>query len=145
MTQWPNDTSYCYNLTMEHLKDYFNKFSTLKHAPNQIIFDFGWFYNIEKILAFTSQIEIAVDIKSIEEYQNYQMPLLLDLPTSNSMEDIVSLISDNYFVSSPWYACYCIFCYERINLLKESQRLWTIDQLPMMTKESLIELSLQYD
>jgi hypothetical protein len=144
MLYWPSNPAYCYDLTMQHLKDYYNKFSALTYSSDQMIFDFGWIYDTEKLLHFANQFNINVDNSLITQYQKHQLPMLLDLPVSNNMKDIISPISDEYFIQSPWFACYSIFCYEKINSLNESQRCWSIDQLPLMNKKSLVELSYQY-
>ena len=146
MSHWPSSTGYCYDMTFEHIKDYYAKFSKLITHKNFIEFDFGWIYDTDKLLHFLKSINVLdPNITIIENYQRQQLPLLLDLPTSKLMSHITSTIPDYLFNDSPWFACYCIFVYEKIHNLKEHQRKWSIDRLPLLGKDQLIELSLNYE
>lgn len=142
--KWPSDPGYCYDMTLEHIKDYFNIFSNLKSYPGQLIFDFGWLYDTDKLLKFTNSLGIPIDISLVDQYIDNQLDLLLDLPTSSLMQDIIEEIPDSYFEKSPWFACYAIFCFETVNKLNESQRLWNIDNLTLLDKNQLINLSNKY-
>lgn len=145
LQKWPLNPGYCYDMTLEHIKDYYGKFSQRKHTPDQILFDFGWLYQRPMLTAFLKQLKITANIDLVDQYLQTQMPLLLDLPKSNSMTDIVKLIPTEYFAKSPWFACYCVFCFELNNNLREHQRLWSIDTLPVLCADSLIALSAQYN
>jgi hypothetical protein len=145
MDQWPNNTAYCYDMIFENLKDYYNKFSNSTLDRDQVLFDFGWFYNTDKLVQFVNDLGRNCDLTVIEKYQQAQLPLLLSLPKSNRMEDIVKLVPDVFFENSPWFFCYCLFCFEQNNHLLENQRQYSIDQFnKIMTAQDLISLSHKY-
>jgi hypothetical protein len=144
---WPERSSYCYDMTMEHLKDYYGKFTSKFDFKDAVVLDFGTFYNNQRLLYFLKKFNIEETTELNQYINNYitaQMPLLLDIPESKSMIDIVNQIPDFYFKNNPWFACYCIFCFELKNNLSEGQRTWTIDQLPIIDKTDLIILSSSY-
>ena len=145
MQKWPSEPGYCYDMTLEHMKDYYRVFSQSKHTPDQTLFDFGWLYQHNQLIEFLQLLGIDTNIDLINQYMSTQMPLLLSLPLSNSMTDIVQLIPTEYFVKSPWFACYCVFCFEHNNKLQEHQRQWSIDTLPILSVDGLITLSTQYN
>jgi len=61
------------------------------------------------------------------------------------MQEIVDPISDLQFEQSPWFAAYCLFKFEKNNLLAESQRLWTIDSVTSpIDKKFLLSIEHQY-
>lgn len=144
LDKWPTYPSYCYDRTFEHIKDYYAKFSKNMWTSDKILFDFGWIFNDEKMLEFLNQNNIDADFNFIKQYQKSQLPLLLNLPESTNMHDIVLKIPSDYFKQSPWFACYCIFSFEIKNNLTEYQRKWSIDQLPLLGPKEIIALSLQY-
>jgi hypothetical protein len=145
MQKWPAEPGYCYDMTFEHMKDYYHVFSQSKHRPGQMLFDFGWLYQHNQLTEFLQSIGVDANLDLVDRYMSTQMPLLLSLPLSASMADIVQLIPEEYFVRSPWFACYCIFCFEHNNKLQEYQRMWSIDTLPVLSAEGLIALSTQYN
>lgn len=146
MEQWAVNKNYGYNMTMEHLKDYYQKFTEVKDYTDAIIFDFGNFYSKDKLLDFFKENDLPLkNINLVDDYIKNQTPLLLSMPTSTSMEDIVESIPDVYFHLNPWAACYCIFCFEHNNNIHESLRKWSIDSVPFLNKESLISLTKQYE
>ena len=142
--RWPSEPSYCYDRAFEHLKDYYKKFSRTHIVADEILFDFGWIFNEKKIKDFLIRLDVLVNFELIKQYQNSQLPLVLNLPITKSMEVIVSYIPEEYFKTSPWFASYCIFCFELNNNLAESQRTWSIDNLPMLTPHDCIQLSKKY-
>ena len=145
MDKWPYHTAYCYDMTLEHLKDYYKKFTTPRNYDDAIIFNFGDFYNKDAIINFAINHKFTINnYKLIDSYQANQMPLLLGIPECKDMSKIVATIPDEFFLKSPWFACYCIFCFEFVNDIKESQRKWTIDDLPLLDKNLLILLSKNY-
>lgn len=145
MKKWPVDPSYCYDRTFEHLKYYYKKFSTSCLTDDQILFDFGWLFNQEKMKTFLKKINMTGDFDLLEKYQKSQLPLLLNLPSTNVMSEIVAQIPDKYFEQSPWFACYCIFCFELNNDLLENQRLWSINNISSVLGPSdLIGLATKY-
>jgi len=145
MDQWPNNTAYCYDMTFEHIKDYYNKFSNRTLEHDQLLFDFGWFYDADKLMQFVNKLNIPCHMSLIKKYQEAQLPLLLSLPNSNKMEDIVNLVPDEFFNNNPWFVCYCLFCFEQNNHLLESQRQFSIDQFDsIITARDLISLSSKY-
>lgn len=146
MEKWADDKNFSYDMTLEHLKDYFYKFTKNQSYEDAIIFDFGNFYNKERIKEFFESHQLILKNEDlISKYQEKQFPLLLDLPNSNRMEDIINIIPDDYFKNSPWFACYCIFCFEQLNKLSENKRRWTIDNIPFLDKQTLIKISKLYD
>lgn len=146
MTKWDSDKNFSYDMTMQHLKDYFNKFTIERNYEDAIVFDFGDFYSKQKTIDFFTKHNLPLlNEDLIDNYQASQMPLLLDLPKCQSMESIVDIIPDDYLVSSPWFACYCIFCYEYNNNINESQRRWSIDTVPFLNKQELIKISKLYE
>lgn len=146
MDKWPQCPAYCYDMTLEHIKDYYAKFTVNRNYTGAVVFDFGNFYNKDSIIEFADNHQLTINNHElIDLYQANQLPLLLDIPTSGEMEDIVKIIPDEYFLQSPWFACYCIFCFELVNNLKEIQRSWTVDNLPLLSRDHLILLSKNYD
>lgn len=145
MQKWSTEPGYCYDMTLEHMKDYYRVFSQSKYTSDQTLFDFGWLYQRNQLIEFLQLLGIDTNIDLLNQYMSTQMPLLLSLPLSKSMIDIVQLIPAEYFAKSPWFACYCIFCFEHNNQLLEHQRMWSIDALPVLTAASLIALSTQYN
>lgn len=145
LSSWPENLSLCYDLALEHIKDYYKKFTVSRDYDTAIILDYGYFYNKEKLLDFAKLHNLKITNENlIDEYIARQMPLMLDMPQCKRMEEIVELIPENYFVESPWFACYCIFCFEYINNLSEDKRLWSISHTPFLNKKTLVELSYLY-
>lgn len=145
LLSWPKNPSQCYDLTFEHIKDYYKKFTVSRDYDTAIILDYGYFYNKEKLLNFAKLHNLKIsNEKLIDEYMASQMPLLLNNPGSTNMKDIVALIPDKYFNASPWFACYCIFCFELNNNLPENRRQWSISDTPFLNKKTLVELSSCY-
>lgn len=145
MKRWPCEPSYCYDRTFEHLKCYYTKFSNSYLTSEEILFDFGWLFNQEKMEIFLKKINMIGDFNLLKKYQESQLPLLLNLPSTNIMSEIVVQIPDKYFKQSPWFACYCLFCFELNNNLVEEQRMWSINHLSSVLGPSdLIDLSFRY-
>jgi hypothetical protein len=145
MKQWPSAPSYCYDKTFEHLKFYYAKFSNSQLTADEILFDFGWIWDLEKMNIFLKETGMTGDFDLLKRYQASQLPLLLNLPSTNNMSEIVAQIPSTYFEQSPWFACYCLFCFELNNNLKEEQRLWTIDNLSqVLGPNDLVDLSVKY-
>lgn len=144
LTRWPREPAYCYDRTFEHIKYYYANFVNSRLTSDEIFFDFGWIYDANKMTEFCNKINITGDFNLLEKYKQSQLPLLLNLPDTKDINKIISLIPDNYFVQSPWFACYCLFCFEVNNQLTEDQRLWSINEVPVLGPQQLIELSLKY-
>lgn len=142
--KWPEHPAYCYDRTFEHIKDYYAKFSKNMWTSDEILFDFGWIFDDQKMLEFLNQNNIDANFNFVKQYQQSQFPLLLNLPDSTNMRNIVLQIPTDYFKQSPWFACYCIFSFEVKNNLNEHQRKWSINQLSLLGAEEIIALSLQY-
>jgi hypothetical protein len=144
LTIWPDRPAYCYDMTFEHLKDYHAKFSKIKYHTSEILFDFGWTLDVDSIVDFLVSLGIQPNVDLIKKYITHQQSILLN-HTLSTMTDIVDQIPDDNFTASPWWACYCIFQFEKNNNLPESSRKWTIDSLPILNKSNLINLSKLYD
>ena len=109
MKQWPSNVSYCYDKTFEHLKCYYAKFSNRHVTADEILFDFGWIFDRSKMETFLKDIDMTGNFELLERYQESQLPLLLNLPATGIMSEIVAQIPNKYFEQSPWFACYCLF------------------------------------
>ena len=147
MPVWPKKPAYCYDMSLENLKDYYTKFTANIDFDDAIILDFGTLLNKSNILKFLRKINVATTEDTevlIDSYLANQITINLETIGGTTMEDIIAPIPDEYFLNSPWFVAYCIFRFELINCLRESQRLWTIDQLPLIGKLDLIKLSYQY-
>jgi hypothetical protein len=144
LTIWPDRPAYCYDMTFEHLKDYHTKFSKINYHPAEILFDFGWTLDVDSTVKFLISLGVQPDLDLVKKYITHQQPIILD-HTLLTMPDIVNQIPDDNFIDSPWWACYCIFQFEKNNELLESDRKWTIDSLPILNKSNLINLSILYD
>jgi hypothetical protein len=142
--RWTTNPSVHYDQALEHIKDYYNYFLDSKLTNGEILFDFGWIYNDQDLLNFSNRLGIDIDITFAQAYREKQLPWLLDLPQQKDMESIVGQIPEQYFTMSPWFASYCIFCYEKLNQLGECQRTWSINQVGLLTKSNLIQLAQQY-
>jgi hypothetical protein len=145
---WPNDAAYCYNQAFECLKDWYNILNRPVDMPGCIDFDFGNIFDIVQLTKFLNNIDVEVTAEMISMHQQYldnQERLKLDLYPQESMQSIVSRIPADRFVGNPWFACYCIFCFEKSNALSEQQRLWSIDDLQVLGASELIGLSTQYN
>ena len=148
MFVWPSNPAYCYDMSMESLKDFYRQFITDKNFEDAIILDFGILQDKKQLLEFLHNINVKTNVNAeilIDNYLKNQLPINLESIVGPTMEDIVSSIPDSYFLKSPWFVAYCIFRFELVNQLKESQRLWTIDQLTLLNKSSLIKISYQYN
>ena len=145
MKQWPSNVSYCYDKTFEHLKCYYAKFSNRHVTADEILFDFGWIFDRSKMETFLKDIGMTGNFELLETYQESQLPLLLNLPATGIMSEIVAQIPNKYFEQSPWFACYCLFCFELNNSLKEEQRLWSINDInQVLGPDDLVDLSFKY-
>lgn len=134
-----------YDWCFEHLKDYYIKFTLMNNFKNSIIFNFGDLYNKDKLIAFFTENNISIiNYDYIDRYLTQQMPLVLDIPASKNIKDIFSLIPSDFFNISPWFACYCIFCFELNNNFKESDRQWSIAEQAFINEKTLLDLSTRY-
>jgi hypothetical protein len=140
---WPEQPAYCYDMTFEHLKDYYIKFSHFNFYRGEILFDFGWTLDVDNMVNFLAGLGVQPNLDLIKKYIMHQYSIILNQDLLD-MTDIVNQITDSNFIDSPWWACYCIFQFEKNNKLSESNRKWTIDSLPILTKSNLINLSKLY-
>jgi hypothetical protein len=145
---WPNNAAYCYNQVFEGLKDWYNILSRPVIMPGCVDFDFGNMFDLDKLTKFLTEMDVEVTDDMINMHQQYlenQETLKLDVYPQESMQSIVSRIPADRFAKNPWFACYCIFCFEQSNNLTEQQRLWSIDTLPIVGARELINMSTQYN
>jgi hypothetical protein len=148
MSSWPSNPAYCYDMSLESLKDFYRQFITDKNFEDAIILDFGVLQDKNQLVEFLHKINVKTTANTeilIDNYLKNQLPINLESIDSPTMEDIVSSIPDRYFFESPWFVAYCIFRFELVNQPEESQRLWTIDQLTLLDKPNLIKISYQYN
>lgn len=146
---WITDPVHWYDLTFYNIKEYFalytsdresNSFSNIVNFDRLLDADY-----IENILQTYFNCGMTDNRHRI--VQTYKaLQLQHHLPCrSQSMKEITADLPDQIFLESPWFASYCIFCFETNNNLQEHQRDWSIDDLlGPMDRKFLIELEEKY-
>lgn len=148
ITKWQQEPGFWYDIAFYNLKEYhylFQQDNVNNHIGNVIdfdrILDFDYIQYIFE--TYLHRPATANTKRLVTEYRSMQ--LAYDLSGhERSMEDIVMAIPDHEFSASPWFAAYCIFKYETNNQLVESQRQWSIDNIGILDKKKLQEISRRY-
>lgn len=146
---WTTNLSTWYDQTFYNIKEYYqiyqqdlveNTFPNVIEFDNLLDLDY-----IQHLLMHYYNRPLTKNIKRIvKDYS--QLQVQYDLCTNgNDMKDIVSVLPDQVFRESPWFASYCIFKYETNNNLQENQRQWSIDSVTeYIDKSFLLSIASQY-
>tara|TARA_R110000868_G_scaffold210565_1_gene460636 strand:- start:77 stop:679 length:603 start_codon:yes stop_codon:yes gene_type:complete len=146
---WTSNLSTWYDQTFYNIQEYYqlyqqdlieNTFTNVIEFDHLLDLDyieqvFRQYYNrpvtenTKRIVSTYAQLQLQHDLSGNEQ----------------SMKDIVSVLPDQVFLDSPWFASYCIFKYETNNHLQENQRQWSIDTITKpIDKKFLLSIADQY-
>ena len=146
---WQNNLVYWYDKAFYNIKEYYSLYSqdATNNTETEII-NFDHILNenyINKILQKYFDRSLTENQKKIiNTYSGLQLPYTLN-KNLNSMQEIVDALPADVFYQSPWFAAYCIHCYEKNNNLLESQRKWSIDSVNCpLNSDRLLKISEQY-
>ena len=146
---WCLEPRYWYDRIYYNIKEYHDLYQQDRQT-NQLsnIIDFDHIYEeeyIETILDQYFQYSMTDNRRKIvRTYSTLQMPYRLQKDAC-IMEDILDPLPDFVFQQSPWFAAYCIFCFEYNNGLSETQRSWTINAVTQpIDKTFLLALPSMY-
>jgi hypothetical protein len=146
---WTGNLSTWYDQTFYNIKEYYqlyqqdlneNTFSNVIEFDNLLELDY-----IEYLFKQYYNRPISENMKRIVNSYG-QLQLEYDLSgNEQDMQNIISVLPDQIFHKSPWFASYCIFKYETNNNLQENQRQWSIDLVTKpIDKEFLLSIANQY-
>lgn len=146
---WQKNLSFWYDNTFYNIKEYYNLYQ-----QDLIENQFENIVEFDKILEL-DYIEYLFDlyykkpitqntIRIVEGYKSLQLQYQLD-KRGQDMQEIISVLPDQAFLDSPWFASYCIFKYETNNHLEESQRQWSVNDIARpIDKQFLLSIADKY-
>lgn len=146
---WTNNLVFWYDTTYYNIKEYHALYQEdLKENQFENVVEFDQLLDVDYIENFMQQYfkkSLTNNMRRIiSEYSQKQLQLDLD-DAGPGMDQIVSKIPEHLFLESPWWASYCIFKYENLNGLQESQRQWSIDQVHQpINKMFLFDIASKY-
>jgi hypothetical protein len=146
---WKDNLSFWYDKSFYNIKEYYILL-TLDQKNNKYenVVDFDEILNEQYLQEFFKRYfnrELSDNMRSIiKQYSVNQLEIELTRE-GTTMREIIDPIPDNKFNCTPWFASYCIFKYETNNNLKETQRLWSIDDINYpIDKKFLLDIQNKY-
>ena len=146
---WKDNLSFWYDKSFYNIKEYYILLNLdRKNNKYENIVNFDEILNEQYLQEFFKQYfnrELSDNMRLIiKQYSANQLEIELS-QEGTTMQEIIDPIPDNKFNCTPWFASYCIFKYETNNNLKETQRLWSIDNINcLIDKKFLLDIQNKY-
>lgn len=147
--RWQDNLSYWYDLTYYNIKEYralYEQDLQTNKICNVVNFDriLETEYIADVLDRYFNLAMTDNRKRIIADYRSQQITYSLN-KDEQDMGTIVQALPDKVFQQSPWFASYCIFCFEHNNHLSESQRLWSVDHIcTPIDRQFLLDLPNQY-